>query len=329
MRDIAAVVVTYNRCELLRRNIECLLNQKGAECDIYIIDNASTDGTRGMVEGFADSRIHYFNTGSNLGGAGGFEFGTRQAAEDGYRFIWLMDDDTLPSDTALYEFLKADKALRGEWGALSSVSYWIDGSLGSGVQKPTLFTHVRAQDIASKALIKIVQAPFVSLLVKSEIIRQLGLPIGEYFIWTDDFEFTGRISRKHNMYVVTASKVVHAMKDNRRPNFALETSRERINRYRYMYRNDVHCYRQYGLKGWAYLAAKFLYTVANILINSKTDKLAKIRVVIRGYREGLSFNPEVRRITHGGGGHCLYRLTVTVIIWPETHYQSQELEAAA
>ena len=101
MNDTAAVVVTYNRCEMLRQNIECLLNQKDAVCDIYVIDNASTDPTRETVESFTDERVHYFNTGANLGGAGGFEWGVRQAVRDGYKYVWLMDDDTLPSDTAL------------------------------------------------------------------------------------------------------------------------------------------------------------------------------------------------------------------------------------
>ena len=100
--DIAAVVVTYNRCEPLRKNIECLLNQ-----EVYIIDNASTAPTREMVSSFTDSRIHYFNTGSNLGGTGGFEWGVRQAAEDGYRLLWLMDDDTQPSPSALHELIEA------------------------------------------------------------------------------------------------------------------------------------------------------------------------------------------------------------------------------
>lgn len=39
--------------------------------------------------------IFYFNTGRNLGGAGGFNFGVRKAYEAGYDYIWLMDDDTI------------------------------------------------------------------------------------------------------------------------------------------------------------------------------------------------------------------------------------------
>lgn len=45
MERVAAVVVTYNRKELLAQCIKALLGQQNAVCDILIVDNASTDGT--------------------------------------------------------------------------------------------------------------------------------------------------------------------------------------------------------------------------------------------------------------------------------------------
>ena len=45
MQPIAAVVVTYNRKALLAECIACLRAQQGAACDIFVVDNASTDGT--------------------------------------------------------------------------------------------------------------------------------------------------------------------------------------------------------------------------------------------------------------------------------------------
>lgn len=44
---IVAIVVTFNRKELLKENIKCLLNQTMKDLfDIIIIDNHSTDDTR-------------------------------------------------------------------------------------------------------------------------------------------------------------------------------------------------------------------------------------------------------------------------------------------
>lgn len=73
MNTIAAVVVTFNRKELLKENIEALIKQTYKEFDIFIIDNASTDGTEESIREYIQSnKIKYVNTGKNLGGARGF-----------------------------------------------------------------------------------------------------------------------------------------------------------------------------------------------------------------------------------------------------------------
>ena len=93
--NVAAVVVTYNRLELLRQCVEALRAQTTV-CDILIVDNASTDGTAQWLASQPD--LHYRNTGSNLGGAGGFNCGMRWAVEAGYDYVWVIwRDFFLPS----------------------------------------------------------------------------------------------------------------------------------------------------------------------------------------------------------------------------------------
>ena len=43
--DVIAIIVTYNRKELLKESIEALLQQTYKNFDILVIDIASTDGT--------------------------------------------------------------------------------------------------------------------------------------------------------------------------------------------------------------------------------------------------------------------------------------------
>ena len=78
MNKVAAVVVTYNRIELLK---ECLgaLEKQNYPCDILVVDNASTDETEkyiSLIKSKYDN-LYYKNTGANIGGAGGFNFGMR------------------------------------------------------------------------------------------------------------------------------------------------------------------------------------------------------------------------------------------------------------
>ena len=113
---------------MLQKCLDCLLRQEGASCDILVIDNDSTDGTGAFVAAeYALPQVHYFNTGENFGGAGGFHLGLYWAVISGYEYVWLMDDDALPEPTALVELLQAGSML-GDWGFLSSAVYWTDGS---------------------------------------------------------------------------------------------------------------------------------------------------------------------------------------------------------
>ncbi len=293
---VCAVVVTYNRKEKLKKCIECILNQEKASCDILIVNNASTDGTEEMIiESYAIPKVHYFNTGENLGGAGGFEFGVKEAVLKGYEYVWIMDDDTWPNKDALEELLNAGKKLNDEWGFLSSVAYWTDGSIcRMNIQKKNIFKHIGKKEY-SRDTSEIKMCSFVSLLVKSSIVIELGLPIGDYFIWTDDYEFTGRISKRYPCFMVTKSKVTHAMNEHMRVNFARDDE-SRIERYKYIYRNDVHCYRQYGIGGWLYIFLKDIYTIIDVLLHSRSKKIKKISTIVAGLLKGIKYNPAIKMV---------------------------------
>lgn len=290
----AAIVVTHNRKELLRRCIESLLVQT-VRCDIYVIDNACDDGTSDMIrDEFDETSLYYFNTGSNLGCAGGNEFGINKALQQNYAYVWILDDDVIPERNSLEMLLRGGKALKGNWGALSSVVKWKDGSIcKANRQKKSLLTFVTDRELKEKKLIRAKMVSFASMLIKSDVIREVGLPKGEYFIWTDDYEYSGRISRKYPVYVVTPSVVNHEMKKNKKHDFATERG-ERIRRYKYLFRNDVDCYREYGPAGWFYILLKDVGTSVKILFCSGADAGQRIRVIWRSFRKGLHFHPQIR-----------------------------------
>ena len=293
-KRIAAVVVTFNRKELLKENIESLLAQKPVVPDIIIIDNHSTDGTKESIEQYINKGlIQYYDTGSNLGGAGGFSYGIKTAALNNYDYIWVMDDDCMPTSSALSALMKADNKLNGDYGFLSSKVLWKDGSLCTmNLQRDTLTHTIKRFD---KELQPVVMASFVSLFVPTSIVAEFGLPIKEFFIWTDDWEFTRRISRKYPCYVVADSVVVHKSKNNIGANIATE-SKERLDRFNYLYRNDVYLYRREGIRGFCYEAARLSYHVIKVLIKSKDSKGRRIKKILSGTKEGLKFKPPIEYI---------------------------------
>lgn len=240
---VAGIVVTYNRKELLLENIEALLKQTRADClTIIVIDNNSTDGTRASLEKYVESkRIIYVNTGENLGGAGGFHYGIRYAAEHDFDYIWVMDDDCIPTETALESFFNASKKLDGKFGFLASKVLWKDYNICKmNVQRSTLWRDVADWDTE---FVPIIMSSFVSLFLPTQIVQEYGLPIKEFFIWTDDWEYTRRISLKLPCYLANQSVVIHKSNNNFGANIATESS-DRLNRYDYLYRNDVFLYRR-------------------------------------------------------------------------------------
>lgn len=286
MNIVAAVVVTYNRKVLLAKCIEKLQAQTKT-LDILIIDNASTDGTESLFDKEIEN-IYYYNTGSNLGGAGGFSYGIKKAVEQGYDYLWILDDDTLPTPTALEELLRKDEELNGEYGFLSSKVLWKDESICTmNIQKMTKWKQLKKFDDESS----IQYASFVSLFIKATKVREVGLPYKEFFIWADDWEYTRRISKTEKCYYVPKSIVHHWCNSNVGANI-ITADPNRMDRFRYMYRNDVVMYRQDGFEGWLYLTIRNLIHRLRILKdgNSVNEKFKLIRVASA---EGKRFYPKI------------------------------------
>ena len=287
---IAAVVVTYNRKALL---LECIaaLKAQTVRPDILIIDNASTDGTEESLAPLAaEGIIRYQNTGANLGGAGGFSYGMKMAVEEGWDYVWIMDDDTIPRENALEMLLKAHQQL-SPYGYLSSKTLWKDGTLcNMNLQRDPDMKMIRSY---TKEIIPSGTATFVSLFVPSSVIRDVGLPIAEFFIWADDLEYTRRIARKYPCFVVTNSVAVHKCPTNNGGNIATDEE-SRIGRYRFAYRNEVYVYRREGWKGICHLLLRTPLHIVRVIRYAKSRKGERIRVILGSTLKGIGFHPEIR-----------------------------------
>ncbi|MGN0983386.1 MAG: glycosyltransferase family 2 protein, partial [Gemmiger sp.] len=236
---VAAVVVTYNRLALLQQCVEALRAQT-VRCDILIVDNASADETARWLACQTD--LHCRNTGSNLGGAGGFNCGMRWAVQAGYDYVWIMDDDTLPRPDALQKLLEADACLGGpeHYGFLSSAVLWTDGHECAMNRQKAARDFYRYIEYVRYGLLSVQQATFVSLLFPKETILRWGLPIKDFFIWGDDLEYTRRIAvrGKAPCFLAGQSQVVHATQNNVGSNVASDVP-QRIDRYFYAFRNEA------------------------------------------------------------------------------------------
>ena len=295
---IAAVVVTYNRLALLKQCVDALQKQS-IPCDILLVDNSPTDDTELWAVEIAEKtdNILYRYTGANIGGAGGFNFGMRWAVEEGYEFIWLMDDDCLPYENSLQELLDAHEKLDGKYGWLSSAVLWKDGTVCMMNRQKLEESFYEQMDLIRYGLVRAKQATFASLFLRAETIKQVGLPIKEFFIWGDDIEYTRRIAVRCGLpsFLVGKSQVLHMMGNNCGSNIATD-EKERIERYNYAFRNENYLYRKEGIKGILYYVAKCGWNIIKIVRFAKDSKLQRCYIVLKNMIKGLFFNPNIEKI---------------------------------
>lgn len=293
-KKVVAIIVTYNRKELLKEAINALLNQDYKNLDVLIIDNNSTDGTKEYInKELKNKNVIYENTGANLGGAGGFNYGMKLAAKMDCDYVWIMDDDCIVHKDSLTELIGSASKLNDNFGFLSSKVLWKDDSICTmNIPKKEFSKWLRDFDTNYQ---EIAMASFVSLFVKKDIIVKEGLPIKEFFIWTDDWEYTRRLSRKYKCYYITSSVVTHKSGSNIGANIA-SVEGDRLNRFKYMYRNDVVLYRREGIKGWILLYLRLCLHKFRILKSDKKDKSERIKIINEAIKEGKTFYPRIEYV---------------------------------
>ena len=241
IETVCAVVVTYNRKELLIECLEALRKQTRPLQAIYLIDNSSTDGTPQLlmekgyikelppksskeswekefeIENLTDGqpiKFHYVRMNENTGGAGGFYEGVKRAYEKGYYWLWLMDDDAEPELQTLELLL--NKAIKAKIYAICPLIIDIKGNIQRYHHKKFTFCSVEKSVIEydnyndeKSDFIKIDANAFVGPLINRKIIKEIGYPLSWMFIWGDDTEYTLRISKKFSLYLYKKAIIKH------------------------------------------------------------------------------------------------------------------------
>jgi rhamnopyranosyl-N-acetylglucosaminyl-diphospho-decaprenol beta-1,3/1,4-galactofuranosyltransferase len=140
---VTAVVVTYNRKELLAECLDGLFRQTRPVDRILLIDNASTDGTQEFLRqrGYLDaSAVEYVRLPANTGGAGGFREGMRRAYASDAEWIWLMDDDVEPVPDALETML----TYSGRSDCIQGDKGYLDGRRARAAARRSPFRRARS-----------------------------------------------------------------------------------------------------------------------------------------------------------------------------------------
>ncbi len=190
---VSAVVVTFNRKNLLRHCLLALQNQTRAVDQILVVDNASTDGTLELLSAEFPG-VEILALRNNVGGAGGFHAGMKRAYEQNFGWIWLMDDDGTPAPDCLQLLLEKSS---GEAEVLAPIQRDSSGrNYGVGIWN-RFYAEVTDEVIAGKRPARGAYLfAFVGPLIGRGVVEKIGLPRREFFIWFDDYEYGLRLQFK-------------------------------------------------------------------------------------------------------------------------------------
>ncbi len=199
MNNVIAVVVTYNRQQLLSECIAALRNQTRKVDKILVINNGSTDDTINWLNNQAD--IEFFSQ-DNVGSAGGFYTGIKMAYDSGYSWIWLMDDDGYPKNDALEKILENDT----EELYLRNCAVLDKNNKKNFVWKTKNYTSIEQ---VMESEIKNTGRPFNGTMLHRKIVERVGLPRPDLFVWGDETEYYYRITKKNKIPSVTITNSIH------------------------------------------------------------------------------------------------------------------------
>lgn len=254
---VILVTVTFNSSNYLERLLKSLRNSTINLYKIIIVDNKSKLEHLKKIDELVndENNIEVLHLESNLGGAGGFQKGVQHVV-DNYPecdWVWLMDDDAFPKEDCLEQLLSYKNL--GNLGCLAPVIYGVEW------EKYQLYHHKEVTKYLNDGIAvcdlfdelpeytKFDTDAFVGPLIRKKVIDSIGVPDGSLFIYGDDREYTYRLTRKYNMYLIKNAVIFHR-----------DTKEDDISIWKmyYKYRNKILFIKKYSSRGWDKVCGELL-----------------------------------------------------------------------
>lgn len=233
MPDLAVVIVSWNVRDLLAvclRSLFSDIEQSNLQAQVWVVDNASADGTPEMVEETFPV-VHLVASDENLGFVRGNNRALREIQNHPHtpKYIWLLNPDTevLPGATAaLLSALKADP----QAGMAGPKLLYPDGSLQHSAFRfpglvqlifdlfplPARFYEMPLNGRYPRRFYEgaepfIVDHPLgASMMIKSVVITDVGLMDEGFFMYCEEIDWCWRIHKAYwHIYCVPAARVIH------------------------------------------------------------------------------------------------------------------------
>lgn len=294
MKNVAAVIVTYCSGERIAQALPAVLAQVER---VYIVDNGSDAATVEAVRRIAADHtesVRALLNATNLGLAAAQNQFIKQALADGFEWILLLDDDSVPADGMVQKMLSA-------WAGDAQIGILAPRIMEqntprafrclSPIWRGFGFTRheVRLDEHWKNVAVVIASGS----LIRADVFRKIGLMAEGFFIDYIDYEFCLR-ARAHGFGILVAG---NAALLHRQGNKALHSvggvgvvaaHYNALRRY-YIFRNRLFVLRRFGQQFPFLIPHETLAYAWDIfrIVMFEQEKLVKLRAALRGIKDGL------------------------------------------
>jgi GT2 family glycosyltransferase len=238
--SVAVIIPAYNGELVLRDCIESLLQQTRRVSRIYVVDNASTDGTEQLIRDCYAHQVKYTRLDENIGPTGGFATGMKLAISDGHDWLWLMDQDAQAEPGSIEKLLQGactdERILAAAPAKCDSAGcVWV-GENHDGIGIPL-------EQYRATTPFDIDETMWSGLLLRACAIRQAGLPLVQLFGWWCDGEYCCRLRRNGRVVLVPQARICHHRTGAVHMDFSTYW------KHYYYQRNSMYLYRRGYMRG--------------------------------------------------------------------------------
>lgn len=215
---IGVIILNYNSAQDTLSCLAALRQANGGERRVWVVDNASTDDSPEVLPPQLGDAI-WLPTGENLGYAGGNNAGIRAALAWGAQYILILNPDCRVEPGFLQPLVRALEAVPKAGMACPLV---FDSetdriqSLGGAVNLWTgqCFRRLYGLPAEQASQVGWSQVDFphgACVLIKREMVEEIGLFHDTYFLYYEDVELGLRASREGwRTLAIPQSRVLHA-----------------------------------------------------------------------------------------------------------------------
>ena len=324
---VCVVTVTYaSRWELLHRMLTTTLEHDPRVRRIVVVDNGSAYDVADFVQKEGHQRVTVLRLPCNEGSAGGFALGIDTAVgQQDCEFIWLLDDDNIPMAGSLARLMDEYVKLGNDWHnamlalraersrgyrlallGLMDVRIPINSFAGFhlGLILEKIVRRLRERQINKgmatqrrRPLVRVGFAPYGGLLLHRELVRVIGLPRADYFLY-EDHEYTTRIPLHGGNIYLCADAEVHDLETswNLQPTRVhfLFNQKADLGRLYFTVRNrvqlEVSRFVRNRLMYWLNVTIYLGLLIVQSLFLERQPKqtLQRVRLILRAVRDGAA-----------------------------------------